>query len=217
MKYTKVPTDLFEHLQLNTGILVEDFDPTTGEVTGLLGATTGGITFNSNPEYEDYADGVDNLPLNTAEMKKIKQFNPEITGTFVSVSPERIKMLIAAADIDENYEDETVTHIVPRTDINMNDFTDLWWVGDYSDVNTGEGAGFLAIHVMNTLSTGGYSITAAEGKGQHGFTFTGHYTLAEQDTVPFEIYAKKGESEEDEDEELGGGGTTPGTSDTTTP
>ena len=45
MKYTQIPVDTFERLQLNAGILVDDFTPSTGVVGNLIGATTGGNQF----------------------------------------------------------------------------------------------------------------------------------------------------------------------------
>ena len=76
---------------------------------------------------------------------------------------------------------------------------DIWLVGDYSDVNnsgTGTGAakaGFIAIHIMNALSTGGFQIqTADKEKMQFSFEFTAHYSIDAQDTVPFEIYVQAG-------------------------
>ena len=53
-KFTKVPTDTFEKLQLNAGILVDSFTPATGAIGNILGATTGGINFTTNPTFTDF-------------------------------------------------------------------------------------------------------------------------------------------------------------------
>lgn len=75
------------------------------------------------------------------------------------------------------------------------DFADLWFIGDYSDVNTGNDAGFVAIRVMNALSTGGFSmVTADQEKGKFAFEYTGHYTLDDPDEVPFEVYIHAGDN-----------------------
>ena len=55
MQYTRIPEDTFEKLQLNAGILVDDFTPASGTIGNLMGATTGGITFAVNPTYQDLA------------------------------------------------------------------------------------------------------------------------------------------------------------------
>lgn len=191
MKYTQIPENTFKELQMNAGILVENFDPATGEVTNLLGATTGGINFTDTPEYTDFGEDIDNCPKNMMELKVLDNREVKVSGTFVSVSPSTAKMLVSVGDVDE--EDET--HIIPRNDLLMTDFLDLWWIGDYSDVNTGENAGYLAIHLMNALNTSGFQIQSTDkGKGQFAFEFTGHYSMADQDKVPYEMYIKGGSS-----------------------
>lgn len=187
MKFTKIPEDTFEKLQLNAGILVDTFTPGTGVIGNLLGATTGGISFASNPSYTDFGEDIDNCPNNTMELKRIEGYDPTMSGTFLSVSGETLKMLGGAAD-------NTNGHVVPRDHLLTTDFNDVWWIGDYSDKNTGDTAGYLAIHLMNALNTSGIQITSSKNeKGQMAFEFHGHVSLAEQDVVPFEIYVKAGE------------------------
>ena len=66
-------------------------------------------------------------------------------------------------------------------------------MGDYSDIVTGDNAGYVAIHIMNALNTAGFQIqTTKNNKGQFAFEFHGHYDLTDIDTVPFEIYVKAG-------------------------
>lgn len=186
MKYTQIPTDTFSHLQLNAGILVKNFDPTTGEATNLIGATTGGVNFKDAVEYTDFGDDIDNCPKNMKELKVLDSHEVTMSGTFVSVSSATAKLLAAAADVSGN-------KITPRNDIVDADFEDIWWVGDYSDTNTGADAGFIAIRLINALNTGGFQIqTTDRGKGQFAFEFTGHYSMDAQDTVPYELYVKGG-------------------------
>lgn len=193
MKYTQIPVDTFESLQLNAGILVDDFDPTTGVVGNLLGATTGGTSFASAPEYSDYGEDIDNCPKNMLELKKQDSMDITLSGTFVTINADTAKSLIGAADIDGS----DATHIVPRKDLERGDFKDLWWVGDYSNVNNGNNAGFVAIHMMNTLSTGGFAIQSNDnGKGNFAFTYTAHFSMENQNQVPFELYIVKGEEGE---------------------
>lgn len=189
MKYTQIPTNTFKELQMNAGILVKNFDPATGEATDLLGATTGGINFTDTPEYVDFAEDIDNAPKNMKEFKQLDNREVKIGGTFVSVSASTAKMLVAVGDVDEENEN----HIIPRNDLLQTDFTDLWWIGDYSDVNTGENAGYIAIHLFNALNTSGFQIQSTDkGKGQFAFEFTGHYSVEDQDKVPYEMYIKGG-------------------------
>lgn len=194
MKFTKIPSDAFQKLQINAGILTTDFTPSTGEVgaVGQIGATTGGLTFTATPTFSDFGEDIDNCPKNMKEFKRQDMVEAKMSGTFVNADTKTAKMLCGAADIDTS----DTTKVVPRTDLKDSDFTDLWLVGDYSDKNGAKNGGFIAIHMLNALSTGGFQLkTADKAKGQFAFEFTAHYSLAEQDKVPYEIYIKAGTEE----------------------
>ena len=64
MRFTKIPADTFQKLQLNAGIIATDFTPATGAIgeSGQIGATTGGISFNATPTYSDFGEDIDNCP-----------------------------------------------------------------------------------------------------------------------------------------------------------
>lgn len=189
MKFTQIPTDTFKQLQMNAGILVDDFAPETGTIGNLLGATTGGIQFSDSMTYKDLGDDIDNCPKNMMELKKLDSHAVSMAGTFVSVTAATAKMLVGAGDVDSS----DATHIVPRNDLIEADFADLWWIGDYSDENTGSNAGFIAIHLMNALNTGGFQIQSTDKeKGKFSFSFEGHYSMDAQDTVPYEIFVQEG-------------------------
>jgi hypothetical protein len=188
-KFAKVATDAFEKIQLNAGILLDEFTPATGVIGNILGATSGGVAFSSNPTYTDFGEDVDNVPANTKEMKHLDSYDPQMSGTFLTCTPAVIAQLVGAGDIDSS----DTTRVVPRNEVLSTDFTDVWWVGDYSDVNTGDNAGFLAIHLKNSLNTTGFQIQSNDnGKGTMAFEFHGHYSLDSQDEVPFEIFCKAG-------------------------
>ena len=189
MKFTKLPDDAFTQLQLNAGILVDEFAPATGVIGNILGATSGGISFNTNPEYSDFGEDVDNCPANMLELKHLDSMDPTMSGTFLSVTPAIIKDLVAAGDVDAT----DTTKVVPRSELISTDFKEVWWIGDYSDKNTGNNAGFLAIHLMNALNQAGFQIQSGKNaKGQFAFEYHGHYSMAGRDKVPFEIYCKEG-------------------------
>ena len=194
MKFTKIPSDTFQKLQINAGILTTDFTPATGTIgeAGQIGATTGGVSFAATPTYSDYGEDIDNCPKNMKELKKLESWEATISGTFVNADTAIAKMLVGAADIGTS----DTTKITPRNDVLDSDFETIWLVGDYSDKNGETNGGFIAIKLINALSTGGFQIqTADKAKGQFAFTFTGHYSMDAQDTPPFEIYIKAGTAE----------------------
>ena len=192
MKFTQIPSDTFEKIQLNAGLLVEGFTPSSGTITNIIGATSGGINFTATPTFKDFGENVDNCPKNTMELKKIESIEAKMSGTFVTVSAAVAKTLVGAADVGTT----DTTKVTPRNELTADDFDDLWWVGDYSDKNGDTNGGFVAIHLMNALSTGGFQLQSTDKeKGTYAFEFTGHYSIEEPDTVPFEIYVKAGSAE----------------------
>lgn len=189
MAYTKVPDDLFKKIQINAGIICKGFDTSTAAVTDILSATSGGIQFASNPTYTDFFEDVDNLPPNTKQGKRITAWDPVLSGTMLMVDAANVKKRLGAADSTTT---TGVTKIAPRAQLVDADFEDIWFVGDYSDQNTGATAGFIAIHIMDALNTTGFQLqTGKNAKGQSTFEFHGHYDITDDDqTPPFEIYVK---------------------------
>ncbi len=126
------------------------------------------------------------------ELKRQDDVEVKCSGTFVTVTTTSAKSLMAAADIDGT----DTTKVVPRRDLSSADFSDIWIVGDYSDKNGANNGGFIAIRMMNALSTGGFQLkTADKGKGQMAFEYTAHYSISKQDVVPYELYIKAGTAE----------------------
>ena len=194
MKYSQLPQDMFKHIQMNAGVIASEFNPTSGEITksNILGATSGGINFTATPSFTDFGEDIDNCPNNMLELKKLDSWEAKASGTFISVDAAAVKSLVAAADAAGE-------KVAPRNDLVTDDFADIWIIGDYSEVNedgTKGKAGFIAIHLMNALSTGGFQIqTSDKAKGQFAFEYTAHYSMSDPDKVPFEIYVKHGTSE----------------------
>lgn len=197
MKFTRIPETAFQTLQLNAGILLSNFTPGTGTVeeTDILGATSGGVNFTATPTYSDFGEDIDNCPVNVLELKKLDSWKVTMSGTFITVDTALAKTLIGAADIGTGDK----AKVTPRNDVLETDFSDIWWVGDYSDKNGNANGGYVAIHMLNGLSTGGFQLKSGNrAKGQFSFEFTGHYSIDAQDTVPFEVYVKAGTAEPEE-------------------
>lgn len=189
-KYSQVPTDTFKSIVPGAGVLATEFDPTVGTLdqSKILGATNGGINFSDGIAFRDYANGIDNVPKNTKEFKRIDNSSREIkiSGTFKSANKSLTKQLMAAADISGN-------KITPRSAIASEDFFTLWAIFDYSDENTGENAGNLAIKIKNALHTGGFKLQSQnEDLANFAFEFMAHYSINDIDNVPYEIYIRDG-------------------------
>ena len=187
MKFTKIPQNTFEELQINAGILVKDFDIDTGTFRDedMLTATTGGITISVKPEFEDFASDVDNAAKNMLEMKRITSTEVTASTTALNINEDLLLYMLGAAD-----KDVTTGAIKPRKDLKTTDFKTIWWIGDLSN------NGYIAVKISNALSTDGFSIkTSDKGKGNISLTLTGHTSLQAQDVIPAEFYLGAGDDE----------------------
>ena len=180
-KFTVIPKDTFDGLQLDAGILQKKFDPADGafEDKDLICATSGGINPSCVPTYSDFAEDVDNAPNNMMEFKHLDGWDCKMGFTSLGTSAESIRLSLGAADIDPE-----TGKITPRRSVKLTDFSDVWWVGDRAD------EGMVAIRLINALSTGGFSLqTTKNGKGQVSMELTGHVSIKEQDRMPMEFYS----------------------------
>lgn len=179
-KFTKIPENTFSALQMDAGVLLRTFDPTDPQEPDdedIICATTGGINPTCVPTYSDFGEDVDNVPNNMMEFKHLDGWECKISTTGLGTSPELIRLALGAADVSGD-------KVTPRNNIQLTDFTDLWWVGDRAD------GGFVAVKLMNALSTGGFSLqTTKNGKGQVAIEITGHVSINEQSVVPMEFYS----------------------------
>lgn len=184
-RFTKIPRDTFDALQMDAGVLLKSFNPANPvlDEDDIICATTGGINPSCVPTYSDFGEDVDNVPNNMMEFKHLDGWECKISTTGLGTSPELIRLALGAADVDE-------TKVTPRMQIKLADFTDLWWVGDKAN------GGFVAVRLMNALSTGGFSLqTTKNGKGTVALDITGHVSIQAQDVVPMEFYSVDGEEE----------------------
>ena len=186
-RFTTIPQDTFEALQLDAGMLLSKFDPSnpTFDDADIITATTGGITVSATPTFSDLGEDVDNVPNNMMEFKHLDSWDMSISTTGLGTSPKLIKLALGCADIDAE-----TSKIVPRKDLEQSDFSSIWWVGDRAD------GGFVAVELKNALSTSGFSLkTSKNGKGQTGLTLTGHVSISHQSTMPMVFYSVDPEEE----------------------
>ena len=194
MKFTKIPETTMQNIQLNAGVLLSEFNPATPTISlsNIIGATTGGVNFRATPTFTDFGEDIDNCPKNTKELKQLDNWEVVLSGTYVTITAALAKGLVALADVDST----DATHIVPRNDVSQDDFDEIWWVGDYSDKTGNTNGGFVAVKMSNALSTGGLQIQSTDkNKGQFAFEYTAHYSISEQEKVPFDVYVKAGTAE----------------------
>lgn len=182
-KFTVIPQDTFNALQLDAGVLLNKFDPSNPVAPAdedIITATTGGINVSAVPGFSDLGEDVDNVPNNMKEFKNLDSWDMSISTTGLGTSPKLIKLSLGCADIDS----DNPSKIIPRKDLKQGDFSDIWWVGDRAD------GGLVAVQLKNALSTAGFSLqTTKNGKGQIGLTLTGHVSIAAQNEMPMVFYS----------------------------
>jgi len=187
MRFTKIPQNTFEELQINAGILVKDFDVASGTFadSDMITATTGGITVSCKNSYTDFGDDIDNCPKNMMELKKIDSTEVTISTTALNISEDLLMLMLGAAD-----KDNVTGAIKPRRDLKTTDFSTVWWIGDLAN------GGYIAVKVSNALSTEGFEIKSSDkGKGNIAITLTGHVSMSAQDVIPAEFYLGAGDSD----------------------
>lgn len=185
-KFTVIPKNTFDGLQLDAGVILNRFDPTNPEAPAdadIVCATTGGISVTCEPTFSDMGEDVDNCPVNMKELKHLDSWACSMEFTSLGTSTESLRLSLGAADV--NAETGAIT---PRRDLKQSDFSDIWWVGDRAD------GGLVAVQLKNALSTSGFSLqTTKNGKGQVSVTLTGHVSIDAQDTMPMVFYSLDGE------------------------
>ena len=182
-RFTVIPQDTFSAMQLDAGVLLTTFNPaqpTAPADEAIICATTGGIQASCVPTFSDLGEDVDNCPNNTKELKHLDGWECTFSCTGLGTSPAAIKLALGCADIDGT----DTTKVIPRRNLQQTDFSTIWWVGDKAN------GGFVAVKLINALSTGGFSLqTSKNGKGQTSITLTGHVSISAQTVVPMEFYS----------------------------
>lgn len=181
-KFTVIPQNTFEALQMDAGVLLKTFNPANPVAPAdadIICATTGGITVSCKPSYSDLGEDVDNVPNNMKEFKHLDSWEATMSFTSLGLSPELIRLALGAADIDAQSG-----AITPRKDLAQTDFSSIWWVGDRAD------GGMVAVQLKDALSTDGFSLqTTKNGKGQVSVTLTGHVSINAQNEMPMVFYS----------------------------
>ena len=183
--FTRVSQDAFDELQLDAGVLLSTFDLTNPYAVPqddvIIATTSGGVNPTCVPTYSDFGEDVDNVPNNMMEFKHLDYWECTMAFTSLKFNADNTKLSLGAADVSTLAGD--IKKITPRGNLQLTDFSDLWWVGDKAN------GGAFAIRLINGLSTGGLSIQSTKnGKGTSSITITGHVSLAHQDVMPMEFY-----------------------------
>lgn len=191
-RFSKIDPNVVNEIQINAGIVLKNFDPSAPaepNASDIIAATTGGITINCVPTFNDFGSDIDNVPNNTKEFKRIDGYDCNMSFTILNMNPETVQLALGAADIVDG-------KITPRDYIEASDFKDIWYVGDLSD------GGLIAVNLKNAMSTSGFALkTTKNGKGTVSVTIGGHTSISDISEVPMDVYVIKGNDEPENEPE----------------
>ena len=191
--FSGVTANTSKHLQLDAGAFLKNFDPATdtwesAKATKLIGATAGGGSFAAVPTIRRIE--VDGLKGATKGYEALDEWQVTLTANVKELTVGALELALTtgshtsvkspSSEASNNYE-----KIVAANDIaDSNYTTNVTWVGRLSGSNLP-----IIIVVKNALATNGLTLTTTDkSEGVVAMTLTGHYTVSDLDTPPFEIY-----------------------------
>lgn len=176
-----------KNMQLNAGVLLSSYTK-GGEIneSNILCATRGGGSFTAVPDIHQAA--VDGAPTNTKGLQRIDGWTVTLNATAVELSPEIIKRAIGfgAKQGSESSPNTGDVNYTADTKISLDDYKDVYWVGDLSDGRN------IVIHLKNAVNTGGFNLSFSDkGEGTFPLTLVANYDandIVDGDwTAPFKI------------------------------
>lgn len=192
---TPCRTETFQRLQLNAGIFLMGFDPTSytnadllrtalateiSSGTNLLGATRGGGTFVATSEIRE--PDVDGKRYRFVGGAFVDSVDAQLTGTLVEINPAVYAKVLATGEATTSGQKTTIKM---HTAIKSTDYIqNLCWIGDMSN------GGLIVIVLKNALNNNGMTLTFTDkGEGTIPFEFHAYQsTVEDYDYAPFEVY-----------------------------
>ena len=172
-KFTKMNPDDFKHMTWDAGIIMDSFEPSTGTValSSIRWATTGDNSFSATRDLTDMGEDINNCPEGTMQLQRANAWQAQLSGTAVTITTAEVAEFLGNADIDTS----DTTKIVPRTDLLLSDFKDKWLLVNYSEYNGETKGGWVAIHLLNALSTDGLPVISERTQTGSSLIRCGHF------------------------------------------
>ena len=149
----------------------------------LIGATQGGGSFSAVPTVRRIE--VDGAGGPVAGLETIDEWAITMVANAKEITVDNLKLALGAATSSTSTTPEGYTKIVGRADIDDSDYFDnITWIGRLKGSEKP-----VIIVLPNALSINGLTLTVADkAEAVIPITLTGHYSLNDLDTPPFEIY-----------------------------
>lgn len=177
-----------QHLQMDAGAFLRNYDVetdtfATAKATKLLGATVGGGSFSAVPTIRRIE--VDGAKGAVKGLETVDEWVVTMTANVKEITVDALKTALAASEATSIDTPAGYTKITGKCNIALEDYLDnLTWVGRLSGSEDP-----VIIVVKNVLGTNGLTLSFADkAEGVIPVTVTGHYTMDDLETPPFEIY-----------------------------
>lgn len=189
--FTGLTSNTPKKLLLDAGAFFRDYDLTktyTDNAANLIGATQGGGSFSAVPTVRKIE--VDGAKENVAQLQGIDGWVVTMTANVKEVTADNMALALGAAKSEAATEEGVAgsTKIMAKADFEAADYLEnITWVGRLSGSQDP-----VIIVVKNAVSVNGLSLTMADkAEANIPLTVTGHYSLDDLETPPFEIYYPK--------------------------
>lgn len=184
---TGIHKDTQKNLQLGAGMFVKSFDPEKDDIATakVLGATSGGGTFEAVPEFRNIAENLDGNLGNVKGLQEIVSWEIKLTTTLKECTPDQFKLALGAA---KSVDGEKYTKISGKMDLEDSDYIDnICWIGTLKGSDLP-----VCIQVRNVLNGNGLSFKFEDkNEGAFEVEFTPYFDPAKMDEVPFTIFYPK--------------------------
>ena len=186
MAITGLTTETPKKLLLDAGAFFKNYDLTkeyTAQSDALIGATSGGGSFSAVPEVRKIE--VDGGKTNVKELQTIDQWTVTMVANVKEITADSLALALGAAATSAETSPSGYTKVTGKADFESSDYiSNITWVGRLSGSSKP-----VIIVIKNAISLNGLSVTVQDkNEAVVAITLTGHYSLDDLDTPPFEIH-----------------------------
>ena len=179
-----------KHLQLDAGCFFKNYDPATDTpataAAKLIGATSGGGSFSAVPTIRQIE--IDGKRGAVKGLETIDDWVVTMTANMKEITADVLKLALATGASSAYTASAAAagyTKVVASSELaDANYIDNITWIGRISGSQNP-----IIIVIKNALATNGLTLTVADkAEGVIPVTLTGHYSLSDMETPPFEIY-----------------------------
>ena len=187
--FSGITTNTPKHLQLDAGCFFKNYDPATDTpataAAKLIGATSGGGSFSAVPTIRQIE--IDGKRGAVKGLETIDDWVVTMTANVKEITADVLKLALAtgASSAYTTSASAPYTKVVASSELaDAHYIENITWIGRLSGTQNP-----IMIVIKNALATNGLTLTVADkAEGVIPVTLTGHYTISDMETPPFEIY-----------------------------